>query len=76
MDPLSIIDSVIAIIEGATQTYKTIKAIVGLPEAFGKVANGFPFVQRPLPLQGGSFCLMSLPYVCQIRIAGWLAGWL
>lgn len=45
MDPLSIIASVIGLLGAMTTTYTTIKKIAGLPKAFDKVRDDFPFVQ-------------------------------
>ncbi|KAK7416538.1 hypothetical protein QQX98_005142 [Neonectria punicea] len=48
MDPLSIIASVVGIVDAITRTYETIDKITSLPEAFNKVKKGLPLVQNIL----------------------------
>ncbi len=48
MDPLSIIASTLAIVGAISTSYKTIKKISGLPDAFAEVGNQLPLVDRVL----------------------------
>jgi hypothetical protein len=48
MDPLSIVASTLAIVGAISTSYKTIKKISGLPDAFAEVGNQLPLVDRIL----------------------------
>ena len=50
MDPLSIIASIIAIIQAISSTHKAIQHLKGLPKEFNEVNQNLPLVQDTLGL--------------------------